>query len=156
MYKSVFDLYLFCYENKGLQFLNAMPIFSIHYLKEVSCKSEEYSISSAPYTAIKIASLGYKRGKSVETYMQIGSQKVNEKQLKEGFNFAIVDEWSGRLETLRSFNTHNKKVVKQMESFLNKLPTDRMVVGVVKGEAFQGIQDNVNAQIAVVSLRFKS
>ena len=81
-----------------------------------------------------------------------------ERQLKQGFNFVIVDEWSGRLETLRSFNTHDKTLpdIKRMESFLNNLPTGRIVVGVVKGEAFQGIRDNINVQTAIVSLLFKS
>ena len=102
---------------------------------------------------IKIASTGYKKGKSVESYIEIGRTKFPDRQLRPGFNFVVVDNWSGSFEIMRSFDTHKRGSpdIKKMTSFLNTLPTDRIVVGVVKGEAFQGLRTNFNALLSIVS-----
>ena len=104
--------------------------------------------------AIKIASVGYKKGKSIESYIEIGSTKFTDKQMSTGFNFVVVDSWSGSSEIMRSFNTHKRGLpdINKMKSFLDTLPTDRIVVGVVKGEAFQGIRTNYNALLSIVSV----
>ena len=102
-------------------------------------------------------SVGYTRGTTVQPSMQFANTNLNH-HLKPGLNIAILNSWSGKLEVFKNFNTHieGSPQIEKMITFLNTLPTDRIVVGVVKGEAFQGIRYNPRAQMALVSCNFHS
>ncbi len=54
------------------------------------------------------------------------------------------------------FNTHDKTSpdVRKMEQFLNGLSVDRIVIGIVKGDAYKGIQANKNIKKAMVGTFF--
>ncbi len=103
---------------------------------------------------VKLVSVGYAKGPMKPP--SLGFMSIDYAQyLKPGFNIAVLNEWTGSVELIGQFNTHDKNApdVRKMEQFLNNLPVDRIVVGVVKGEAYKGIEQNKNLQRAMVNIK---
>ena len=74
------------------------------------------------------------------------SIKVNGKEYTKngiGFNLAVINIHDGIVERTAHFDTsqRNFKGSNSMVKFLNGLPTHRIVVGVVKGEGYQGLTE---------------
>ena len=70
---------------------------------------------------------------------------------KRGFNLAVVNIQNGVVERREYFDTFSKSLrgSAKMVQFVNSLPVHRIVVGVVKGDAYQGL--TAEAKKAIVS-----
>lgn len=111
------------------------------------------SYLTAPYILMNLASVGYTKGGTAPPFMRIHST-VFKRELGYGFNIAVINGWTGSLEIFRKFDTRTpgSPDIEKMTSFLNNLPVDRVVAGVVKGEAFKGMRDSAKLQAALVSI----
>ena len=55
---------------------------------------------------------------------------------RQGFNFAIIDYKSGKLEDTEAFNTHGiAGAYRKMDSFIDGLPEWKIVIASVKEDA---------------------
>ena len=82
------------------------------------------------------------------------SIKVNGKEYSKngrGFNIVTIDFETGDIEQRMHFDTYDKSKsdAKNMQSFLNKLPSNKIVLGVVKDEAHTSLHQS--AKKAIVS-----
>ncbi len=79
--------------------------------------------------------------------------KVNGKEYSKsgrGFNIVTIDIETGDVEERRAFDTwKDQSNSKNMEIFLTKIPAHRIVLGVIKDEAYQNLRDG--AKKAIVS-----
>lgn len=100
---------------------------------------------------MNLASVGYAQGLEAPPFMQL-ERVFLQNELKAGFNIAVMSRWSGSIESIKNFNTQSDKSedIEKMTSFLNTLPVDRIVTGVVKDEAFKGVENNPKLQAALV------
>ena len=88
--------------------------------------------------------------------------KVNGKEYTKnriGFNLAVINIHDGIVERTAHFDTsqRNLKGSHSMVQFLNRLPTHRIVVGVVKGEGYQGLTEEakkVIVRFSFISISF--
>ena len=102
---------------------------------------------------MNIVSSGFTKSSIAKTEIELQGKHLSS-YLRPGFNIAVLSGWTGTLEAFRSFDTRSKANadVSKMVTFLNNLPVDRIVVGVVKGDGYSGIQNNADAQQALVSV----
>ena len=85
--------------------------------------------------------------------MKIGQHDLTN-LLKPGFNIIVLgNDWTGSVESVRTFNTHTRLSpdIPKMVKFLNNLPVDRIVAGLVVGDCFQGIERDGRIHAALVS-----
>ena len=99
-----------------------------------------------------MVSVGFARGTASKPSMKFSEHDLTG-LLKPGFNIAVLNDWTGSLESFRNFNTHTRRSpdIPNMVKFLNNLPVDRMVAGIVIGDCFRGIEKNKQIHAALVS-----
>ena len=99
-----------------------------------------------------MVSVGFARGTSSKPSMKFSEHDLTG-LLKPGFNIAVLNDWTGSLESFRNFNIHTRRSpdIPNMVKFLNNLPVDRLVAGIVVGDCFRGIEKNKQIHAALVS-----
>ena len=120
--------------------------------------SSPYTFSvlfTAPIIPLSLVSPG--TSKQSKTAASLSFLRSNyAKMLKPGFNIVVISYWTGAVESVGQFNTKSASSpdVKKMENFLNTLPVDRVVLGIVKGEAYNGVKNNAKLKKAMASINF--
>eukprot|EP00794_Sanderia_malayensis_P017699 gene17699-19467_t len=94
-----------------------------------------------PFLPVKIVSVGGSVEKTKPAALRFMRTDFG-KQIKDGFNIAVLNKWTGSAELFGNFNTRDKNAadVRKMEHFLNHLPVDRIIMGIVKGDAYNGLK----------------
>ena len=85
--------------------------------------------------------------------MKVGEHDLT-RLLKPGFNIIVIgNDWTGSVESVRTFKTHIRRSpdIPKMVKFLNNLPVDRIVAGLVVGDGFKGIERDGQIHAALVS-----
>eukprot|EP00795_Rhopilema_esculentum_P013795 gene13795-4724_t len=120
------------------------------YAGPLIVKSRFQLLPAPPFLSVNIVSSGFTKSSIATTEIELQGKHLSS-DLRPGFNIAVLSGWTGTLEAVRSFDTRSKMNtdVSKMVAFLNNLPVDRIVVGVVKGDGYSGIQNNADAQQAL-------